>query len=219
MTRIAGGWWIADATRGGLGGFVGTWLMDLVTTGLLEGQSEESKRREETARPHGKPSVANLVDRIDVSLGLGLGDTHRATAAQVIHFGLGVLPGALYGALRHRVPVLGAGRGLLFGGLLWALNDEYLNTALGLAGRFDAYPAEAHWRGLVGHTVLGATTRRGNGRVRGLTDTSPTGGADVTSNGWLVGALLRHTITVAGTPRSGDSAFLSREAAQRHVPR
>jgi hypothetical protein len=148
----------ADATRGGVGGLVGTWLMDLVTTGLLEGQSSASKRREEAARPNGKSSVENLVDRVDASLGLGLGESQRASAAQAIHFGLGVLPGALYGVLRHRVPLLGARRGLVFGALLWAVNDEYLNSRLGLAGPFEAYPPETHWRGLVGHVVVGMTT-------------------------------------------------------------
>ena len=54
---------LAAALRGGIGGLVGTWLMDLVTTGLLEAQSEESKRQEDAARPNGKSSVANLVDR------------------------------------------------------------------------------------------------------------------------------------------------------------
>jgi hypothetical protein len=152
------GSWAADAIRGGLGGLVGTWLMDLVTTGLLEGQSEDSKRREEAARPNRKSSVENLVDRIDVGLDLRLTDSGRAAAAQVIHFGLGVVPGALYAVLRRRMPFLGAGRGVMFGTLLWALDDEYLNTALGLAGPFEAYPAEAHFRGLVGHVVLGATT-------------------------------------------------------------
>jgi hypothetical protein len=132
--------------------------MDLVTTGLTEGQSEASKRREEAARPNGKSSVTNLVDRLDAGLGLGLRESQRATTAQVIHFSLGVLPGALYGLLRHRVPLLGAKRGVVFGALLWAVNDEYLNSRLGLAGPFEAYPAETHWRGLVGHVVLGVTT-------------------------------------------------------------
>ena len=150
--------WLADAVRGGLGGFVATWLMDLVTTGMLEGQSEESKRREQDAQPNGKSSVANLVDRVETRLGLELDEGQRAVAAQVVHFGLGVAPGALYAVLRRRVPLLGAGRGLLYGVGLWAVNDEYLNSKLGLAGPFDAYPPETHWRGFVGHAVLGAAT-------------------------------------------------------------
>jgi uncharacterized membrane protein YagU involved in acid resistance len=150
--------WLLDAVRGGVGGLVGTLLMDLVTTGLLEGQSAESKRQEDAARPNGKSSVANLVDRIDAQYGLKLDDRQLAAAAQVVHFGLGVVPGAAYGVLRRRVPLLGAGRGLLYGLALWAVNDEYLNTTFGLAGPVEAYPPEAHWRGLVGHVVLGAAT-------------------------------------------------------------
>ena len=44
---------------------------------------------------------------------------------------------------------------------VWAVNDEYLNTRLGLAGPFAAYPIETHFRGLVGHVVLGVATDTG----------------------------------------------------------
>ncbi len=74
---------------------------------------------------------------------------------------LGVVPGALYGALRRRVPLLGAGRGLMYGMLLFVGNDEVMNTELGLAGPYSAYPAAAHLRGLVGHAVLGVATDTG----------------------------------------------------------
>jgi hypothetical protein len=50
---------------------------------------------------------------------------------------------------------------LIYGFLLWAINDEYANTALGLAAPPEAYPAETHLRGLVGHLVLGALTDSG----------------------------------------------------------
>ena len=153
--------WLADAGRGAVAGAVGTWLMDLVTTGLLEGQSPETTQREEAARPNGKGSVENLVDRLERTYGRPLSETQRSVLAQGIHFGLGIGPGAVYGVLRHRVPFLGAGRGLVYGLLLWAVNDEYANTALGLAGPFSAYPLETHARGLVGHVVLGMATDSG----------------------------------------------------------
>jgi hypothetical protein len=79
-------------------------------------------------------------------------------ALQALHYGLGMGPGAVYGAIRDRVPLIGAGRGLLFGALVFAVNDEYLNTALGLAGPPSAYPASSHYRGLIGHLALGMTT-------------------------------------------------------------
>ena len=79
-------------------------------------------------------------------------------ALQAIHYGLGIVPGALYAVARNRLPLVGAAGGLLFGAALWALNDEYLNSALGLAAPFGAYPVETHVRGLVGHLALGGAT-------------------------------------------------------------
>ena len=70
---------------------------------------------------------------------------------------LGIVPGAAYGVLRRRVPLVGAARGLVFGAILWAVNDEYAATALGIAAPPDAYPVETHARGLVGHLVLGGS--------------------------------------------------------------
>jgi uncharacterized membrane protein YagU involved in acid resistance len=135
--------------------------MDLVTTGLLEAQSAETTRREEAARPDGKGSVESLVDRIEAITGWSLTGSQRAAAMQGIHFGLGICPGALYGAVRRDLPLIGARRGLVYGVLLWAVNDEYLNTKLGLAAPFAAYPLETHWRGFVGHVVLGMATDAG----------------------------------------------------------
>lgn len=158
---------LGDALRGAVAGAAATWLMDLVTTGLLQGQSEDVTAREQAARPNGKSAVANLVDRLERSFGLSLDERQRSQLSQVIHYGLGVGPGAAYAVIRRRLPLVGAGHGLLYGVLLWALNDEYLNTTLGLAGPFDAYPIETHWRGLIGHAVLGVATDVGIDLLRG----------------------------------------------------
>jgi hypothetical protein len=154
---MAGGSPIGDAVRGAIAGAVATWVMDLVTTALLDGQAEEVTAREEAGRANGKSSIANMVDRFEREMGVEIPDDRRAMVEQLVHYGLGIGPGALYGVLRDRVPLVGAGRGVLFGLLLWSVNDEYLNTALGFAGPFEAYPPETHWRGFVGHLVLGAT--------------------------------------------------------------
>ncbi len=153
-------WW-GDMARGAIAGGIATWLMDLVTTGLLQGQSEEVTQREEAARPSGRGSVENLVDLLEATTGRAFGQRQRSVLTQVMHYGLGVAPGILYALLRRRVPLLGAGRGLVYGVLLWAVNDELANTALRLSGPFGAYPLETHWRGLVGHAVLGIATDAG----------------------------------------------------------
>jgi hypothetical protein len=148
---------IADLIRGAIAGALGTWVMDLVTTGVVEQQPKSVAAREARARPNGKSSVANLVDRLATWTGVDIPEEHRPLVEQAVHFGLGVVPGAIYATMR-RAPMAGATRGVALGLLLWALNDEYLNTKLGLAGPFDAYPPETHLRGLVGHVALGITT-------------------------------------------------------------
>ena len=153
--------WQADAIRGAIAGGVATWVMDLVTTGLLENQPKRVTAREEAARPNGKSSVGNLVDRVQAATGLRLNKSTRRMAEQAVHYALGIMPGAVYGVLRPRLRSVGAARGIAFGLALFALNDELLNTKLGLAGPISAYPAETHLRGLVGHVVLGATTDTG----------------------------------------------------------
>ncbi|CAN5702679.1 hypothetical protein BH18CHL1_BH18CHL1_06460 [soil metagenome] len=148
---------IGQMIKGAIAGAAATWVMDLVTTGMVGGQTESDKKREQAAMPNGQSSIANLVDKVDATLGLGLSDDTKGTAGQAVHYGLGIVPGALYAILR-RIPLVGAANGILFGALLFAAHDEYLNSALGLSGPFDAYPMSTHARGLVGHMVLGATT-------------------------------------------------------------
>jgi hypothetical protein len=149
---------LGGAIRGAIAGAVATWVMDQVTTGLYQGQSDADTQREDAARPNGKSSVSNLVDRIEATTGLQVSHAARPTVEQLIHYGLGVAPGAVYGALRSRVPLIGAGRGVFYGLLLFGANDEAMNTELGLAGPYGAYPVSTHVRGLVGHFILGITT-------------------------------------------------------------
>lgn len=149
---------IGSLLRGAMAGAAATWVMDQVTTAMLSAQSPEVDAQEQAARPNGRSAVGNLVARIEAQTGAQLTDEQRTQVSNAIHFGLGMAPGALYGLLRHRVPLLGLGGGLAYGCLVWALNDEYLNTRLGLAAPPDAYPTETHVRGLVGHLVLGSMT-------------------------------------------------------------
>ena len=148
---------IADMLRGAIAGAVATWVMDQVTTAMLERQPPDVTAREEAARPNGKSAVGNLVDRLTAGLGLDLDEERKGRLASLVHYALGIVPGALYALLR-RLPLVGAGRGLVYGILLWLVNDEYLNARLGLSAPPEAYPIETHLRGLVGHAVLGVTT-------------------------------------------------------------
>jgi hypothetical protein len=147
--------------RGAVAGGVATWVMDVVTTKVQSYQSPADSEREKAAWPNGRPSVDNLVDLAAMTLGAKLDKRQKAATSTITHYALGALPGAGYALLRNRIPLLGAGRGVAYGLLLWAVNDELLNTALGLAGPPEAYPASSHVRGLIGHVVLGVATDLG----------------------------------------------------------
>ncbi len=152
---------IRDALRGAVAGAAATWLMDLVTTGMFEAQPRDVTAREEAARPNGKSSVANLVDQVERRTGLAVPNRRRPLIESAIHYGLGIVPGAIYGVVRRHVPVARLGRGLAYGLTLFAANDEFANTKLGLAGPIEAYPVESHFRGLAGHATLGVATETG----------------------------------------------------------
>src|SRR5690606_4931440 len=122
--RESGGSWMADLIRGAVAGAVATWIMDLVTTGLLERQPPEVTEREKAAQPNGQSAVANLIDRVEEQFGLRVSEDQRPTVSQAVHYALGIVPGAVYAVLRRRLPLVGAKRGLVFGLALWAVNDE-----------------------------------------------------------------------------------------------
>jgi len=152
---------IGDAIRGAIAGAAATWAMDKVTTAMYEVQPAEVTEREAAARPNGKSSVSNLVDKVEAQTGITVPPARRSLVENAVHYALGVAPGAVYGVLRRRVPFARAGRGLIYGVVLFLVNDEYANTRLGLAGPVDAYPPETHLRGFAGHAVLGVATETG----------------------------------------------------------
>lgn len=149
---------LAGALKGAVAGAVGVWLMDKVSTALYEREDPPAKKREEAARVEGKDPASLAAGRLAQATGTELSEEQQGTAASAIHYALGVVPGAVYGALRPRLGRSGAGHGLAYGLALFLLNDELLGPALGLAAGPTAYPWQAHARGLAAHLVLGVAT-------------------------------------------------------------
>ena len=117
-------------------------------------------QREEVARAAlgGKDPACVAADHLARASGAPLTAVSEGQAATAIHYALGVVPGAIYGAFRHRLPGSGPGRGIAYGVGLFLVNDELLGPALGLAAGPTAYPWQAHARGLMAHLVLGVAT-------------------------------------------------------------
>jgi len=143
-----------DLLKGVAAGIVATWVIDRVDWFMYGLESDETHRRTWAARPEGKDPAHVIASRASEALGAGaIPQDHPAGTA--VHWAIGVAPVALYGALRERVPVVGAGRGLAFGFGMFVAEDEVINPALGFAAGPTAYPWSPHARGLVAHLVYG----------------------------------------------------------------
>jgi hypothetical protein len=144
----------SELAKGILAGVVATWMMERVTTYLYEHENPEARRREDDAR-QGKHAYAVAAEKTASLIGVQLSDEQQQTLGMVYHWGLGLGAGAVYAALRRRVDWLESGRGTAFGFLFFILVDEVLNIALGLTPPPQAYPWQAHARGLAGHLTYG----------------------------------------------------------------
>lgn len=150
---------MTDAVKGAIAGAVGVWALDKVTWALWDRTDPAKLRQEEqVARPGGLDPAHALANQAAHALGTELTPRQPHPAGIGVHYALGVLPGAAYGALRHRYPAITTGAGMLYGLSLFLTQDEGLNPILGTSGGPTEYPKEAHLRGLIGHLVLGAAT-------------------------------------------------------------
>ncbi|MBG6219000.1 hypothetical protein IWX75_003488 [Arthrobacter sp. CAN_A6] len=158
-----------DMLLGAVAGAAGVWAMDRVGWFLYNHEDPAALEREHQARTGGKDVAHAAIEKAADMTGINLPTGEPNPAGIAMHYALGVLPGALYGAARHKVPALRAGNGALYGCGLFALMDETVDPALGIAAGPTHYPWQAHVRGLVSHIVLGITTEtvlRASDRVR-----------------------------------------------------
>lgn len=149
---------ITDVVKGAVAGAVGVWALDKVTWWLWDRENPVLLQQEQAARPEGLDPAHVMANRAAEAVGARLSPRQPHRAGIAVHYGLGIVPGAAYGALRNRVGGVGAAGGLLYGLGLFLVQDEGLNPILGTSGGPTEYPWQAHARGLVGHLVLGAVT-------------------------------------------------------------
>ena len=164
------------AVLGLLGGVLGTLAMGqywvrvspLLTpdSGDSEGAADEKPQPDQNVisplgQQHepGESSTAAL-GRLAYSAVTGKtpGKQTRAALSEGVHWGTGILSGALFGALtaRHSRWPAGPLTGAAFGALLWAGNDEGLVPLLGLQDGPAASPVSGHLNRLGAHLFFGA---------------------------------------------------------------
>jgi uncharacterized membrane protein YagU involved in acid resistance len=153
---------VADAVKGAVAGGLGVMALDQVANFLYSRESQEAQEREKQVRAEigasemGPTSIG--AKQINEKLNLHLNDKQEETLATALHYSLGILPGMLYGMLLGRNEKIGVGRGVLYGLMLFLLNDELMSVQLGWAAKPSKYPWQAHARGLASHLALGVVT-------------------------------------------------------------
>lgn len=149
---------ITDLAKGALAGALGVWALDRITWSMWNREDPKALAREAAARPLGLDPAHVVAHRLGRLAGRRMQPKQPSAPGLAVHYSLGIVPGALYGALRNRSRSISAGGGVLFGLGLFLLQDELVNRVLGLSGPAKRYPWQAHARGLIGHAVYGVTT-------------------------------------------------------------
>lgn len=144
--------------KGAIAGAVGVWALDKVTWLMWDHEDPRALAREQQARPGGLDPAHAVAARAASALGAELEPKQPNAAGLAVHYALGVAPAALYAVYRDQLSRLGPGRGVLLGLTLFVMQDEILNSLLGLSAPPAAYPWQAHARGLVGHLAYGLVT-------------------------------------------------------------
>ncbi|WP_434612591.1 hypothetical protein [Arthrobacter sp. A5] len=168
-----------NMVSGAAAGAAGVWAMDQVGWFMLRSENTHTLTRDLQARfpadaaenagtaaqirgvqagTPGRPGTASALRTATQVSGVSSTDQQPGPGATVFHYALGMLPGALYGAVRRIRPSVRTGSGVLYGVALFVVMDETAAPLTGIASAPGRYPWQAHARGLVAHVVLGVTT-------------------------------------------------------------
>ncbi|GAB3175771.1 DUF1440 domain-containing protein [Telluribacter humicola] len=147
-----------ELMKGAVAGAVAVWLMDRMTRYMYRHEDRDAYKQEKEAQIDDKYVAFVAADKIANTVGVKMNDQQEYIAGKTVHYLLGIVPGALYALMRHRVKGLNKAHGLLYGLGLFIVMDELMAPAAGLASGPLAYPWQAHARGLVGHLRLGLST-------------------------------------------------------------
>ncbi len=147
--KIAG-----EIVKGAVAGAAATWVMTQATTWMYEYEDERAKQRENEVRGD-RTAYETAAEKAARLAGVELSNEQRAQGGTAIHWATGIAAGAAYAVLRRRWPATAAAVGLPFGAAFYLVVDELMNPLLGLTPGPQAFPWQAHARGLGGHLVFG----------------------------------------------------------------
>lgn len=142
-----------DLVVAALAGYLGTKVMEPVSTRLYQLESETDRNREDAVRPG--PPYEIAAKKISAKLGTPLNGASLQRASLVMHYGLAVGWSPLYTVLRRASGVHPLLAGLGTGAAMSLIADETMTPLLGYSAPNREYPLVTHLRGFAAHLVFG----------------------------------------------------------------
>jgi hypothetical protein len=158
------------AVAGLVGGLVASYAMDQFQAAWIALASRGGDGAAPgSGGPEQEPATVKAASAVSEGLfGHELTTSEKQVGGAAVHYAVGGLTGALYGAAVEVQPAVAAGVGVPYGTAVWLVVDEGAVPALGLSKPVTEYPLSNHVYALVSHFVLGLTTdvvRRGVRRM------------------------------------------------------
>ena len=145
---------LASVAAGAISGLVGTFAM-----GQFQSLSSRVSQKQSDGGSSSEPATVKAAEAISENVfDRDLTESEKQQAGPAVDYAIGALIGAVYGVSATAMPISSAGRGMLYGGAVWLLADEFAVPALGLSGSPTKSPLSSHMNALSAHMVYGFTT-------------------------------------------------------------
>lgn len=141
---------LLGAGAGLLSGLAASWIMSKFQSAISN--SEQTQEQDEPANVKAAEKLA------ESTTGRDLTEPEKQAGGELMHYAMGGLSGAAYGALAPYVPIPSVAAGAIFGAAVWAIADEVAVPALKLSRPPAAYPVSTHASALAAHLVYGIST-------------------------------------------------------------
>jgi len=126
---------------------------------LWSDTAERARPKQTASAAKDEPTTVKAAERLaETVLHTELPEEVKPVAGEAVHYGMGALSGAIYGAVAEMLPFARAGNGLLFGAVLWWVADNMAVPAVGLSKMPSEYPPSTHAYALSSHLAYGFVT-------------------------------------------------------------
>lgn len=142
-----------DLAVSAVAGYLGTKVMEPVSTALYQRESDQHRAQEDEARPG--PPFQVAAEKTARVLGVKLKDQRLQQASMGLHYGLAVSWAPLYALLRGQAQLHPIPAGLTMGTVMSLIADELLTPLAGFSAPNRAYPLVTHARGSLAHLAFG----------------------------------------------------------------